>query len=143
MIGGDPKQVCNWMNGEFAKLLNEDKIAASESKVSPAHLVDLVKLVGMGGISGKTAKDVFALSYKTGEMPSEIVSREGLSQISDSDSILAVIKDTISENPDAVAKFKDGKVNVKGFLVGKVLQRTKGRANAELVNSLMEAELNK
>jgi aspartyl-tRNA(Asn)/glutamyl-tRNA(Gln) amidotransferase subunit B len=143
MMGGDPKQVCNWMNGEFAKLLNEDKIAASESKVSPAHLVDLVKLVGMGGISGKTAKDVFALSYKTGEMPSEIVSREGLSQISDSDSILAVIKDTISENPDAVAKFKDGKVNVKGFLVGKVLQRTKGRANAELVNSLMEAELSK
>lgn len=141
--GGDPKQVCNWMNGDFARLLNEDKLTVSESKVRPSHIVNIVNLVESGAINGKTAKEVFERTYKSGVLPAEIIESEGLSQISDTGAILHAVQEAIKENPDAVDKFKEGKTNIKGFFVGKVMQKTKGRANAEIVSQLLDAELSK
>lgn len=140
-LGADPKQACNWMNGDFARLLNEQKIPASQSKITAAHIVDIANAVSLGAISGKIAKELFERCFETGELPSEIAKREGLSQISDSSAILAAVMETIAENPDAVQKFKDGKANIKGFIVGQVMKKTRGRANAEMVNSLVEKEL--
>jgi aspartyl-tRNA(Asn)/glutamyl-tRNA(Gln) amidotransferase subunit B len=142
-LKGDPKALCNWMNGDFARLLNESKMSLSDSKVKPVHLNDLVGLLAADAISGKTAKEVFEEVFATGEMPSAIVEKKGLSQISDTSAILEAVQAVISENPDVVARFKEGKGNVKGFFVGQVMKRTQGRANADLVNSILEQELNK
>lgn len=137
----DAKVLCNWMNGDFARLLNETKTPLEESHVKPVHLVDLVGMVTSDAISGKTAKEVFEETYTTGEMPSAIVEKKGLSQISDTTAIHEAVRAAIAENPDAVARFKEGKGNVKGFFVGQVMKKTQGRANADLVNSILEQEL--
>jgi len=137
----DPKMLCNWMNGDFARLLNETKTPLAESKVKAVHLVDLVALVAADAISGKTAKEVFEESFNGGEMPSEIVEKKGLSQISDTSAIVEAVRAAIAENPEAVVRFKEGKGNVKGFFVGQVMKKTQGRANADLVNSILEQEL--
>ncbi len=137
----DPKVLCNWMNGDFARLLNETKTPLAESKVKPVHLVDLVGLVASDAISGKTAKEVFEESFNLGDMPSVIVEMKGLSQISDSSAIVEAVRAAIAENPDAVARFKEGRGNVKGFFVGQVMKKTQGRANADLVNSILDQEL--
>jgi aspartyl-tRNA(Asn)/glutamyl-tRNA(Gln) amidotransferase subunit B len=142
-LKGDPKALCNWMNGDFARLLNENKMSLADTKVKPVHLNDLVGLLAADAISGKTAKEVFEEVFATGEMPSAIVEKKGLSQISDTSAILEAVQAVISENPDVVARFKEGKGNVKGFFVGQVMKRTQGRANADLVNSILEQELNK
>jgi aspartyl-tRNA(Asn)/glutamyl-tRNA(Gln) amidotransferase subunit B len=142
-LKGDPKALCNWMNGDFARLLNENKMSLADSKVKPVHLNDLVGLLAADAISGKTAKEVFEEVFKTGSMPSAIVEDKGLSQISDTSAILEAVRAVISENPDVVARFKEGKGNVKGFFVGQVMKRTQGRANADLVNSMLEQELSK
>ncbi len=137
----DPKALCNWMNGDFARLLNEAKTPLEESHIKPVHLVDLVGMIAADAISGKTAKEVFEEAFKTGEMPSAIVEKKGLSQISDSAAIHEAVRAAIAENPDAVARFREGKGNVKGFFVGQVMKKTQGRANADLVNSILEQEL--
>jgi aspartyl-tRNA(Asn)/glutamyl-tRNA(Gln) amidotransferase subunit B len=142
-LKGDPKALCNWMNGDFARLLNENKMSLADTKVKPVHLNDLVGLLATDAISGKTAKEVFEEVFATGEMPSAIVEKKGLGQISDTWAILEAVQAVISENPDVVARFKEGKGNVKGFFVGQVMKRTQGRANADLVNSILEQELNK
>jgi aspartyl-tRNA(Asn)/glutamyl-tRNA(Gln) amidotransferase subunit B len=141
--GADPKALCNWMNGDFSRLLNETKTPLAESRVKPVHLTDLVSLISGDAISGKTAKEVFETVFETGEMPSAIVEKKGLSQISDTSAILEAVQAVIAENPDVVARFKEGKGNVKGFFVGQVIKRTQGRANADLVNSILEQELSK
>lgn len=139
--GGDAKMVCNWMNGDFARLLNEEKLSVGDSKITPAHIVDLIAAIASGEISGKIAKEVFEKSFRDGRMPSQIVSSEGLSQISDAGAIEAAVRQVVDENPDAVAKYNEGKTNIKGFLIGQVMKKTGGRANPELVNNLMEEAL--
>ena len=142
-LGGEPKAVCNWMNAEFARLLNEKGLAASDSKMTPAMLVELTKLVAEGTINGKTAKAVFAEAFESGESPKAIVERAGTTQISDRGPIEEAARAVLAENPQIVAKFKAGNVGVKGFLVGGVMKRTGGRANPALVQEVVAAELEK
>lgn len=142
-LGGEPKAVCNWMNAEFAKLLNEKAVAAYDSKITPAHLVELTKLVADGTISGKTAKSIFAEAFESGKMPADIVKEQGATQISDRGPIEEAARAVLAENPDSVAKYKAGTTNVKGFLVGQVMKRTGGRANPKLVQDVLQEELDR
>ncbi len=142
-LGGDPKATCNWMNAEFARLLNEDGIQVNASKITPQHLVDLTKLVADGTINGKMAKSLFAESYQTGRLPGLLVKEKGSSQISDPDAVTSAVQKVLLANPDVVAKYKGGNVGVKGFLVGQVMKETGGRANPQLVQEIVLQEIEK
>jgi len=149
-IGADAKATCNWMNSEFAKLLNEtgqvitDRAVDKDhalSKVTPNHIADLLNLLEKGTINGKTAKDVFAQSFKNGELASEIISRSNLTQISDVSQIEGFCEQVLNENPDPVQKYHAGQTNVMGFLVGQVMRKSQGRANPQVVQDLLKSKL--
>jgi aspartyl-tRNA(Asn)/glutamyl-tRNA(Gln) amidotransferase subunit B len=125
--GGDPKMICNWMNSDFAKLLNESGQTVHDTKITTDHLVELTGLISKGTISGKIAKEIFEQAFADGKTPSEIVAEKGLTQISDKGEI------------EAVEKFKSGQANVAGFFVGQVMKQTGGRANPQLVQELVKA----
>jgi len=140
-LGGDPKLVSNWLTGDFASLLNESGITARESRITPAHIVDLLKVLESGTISGKMAKEVFTECYRGGGTPSEIVKSKGLSQISDGGALAAVVSEVLRSNPEVVSKYKGGQVAVKGFLVGQVMKSSGGRANPAMVQDLVQEAL--
>lgn len=142
-IGGEPKAVCNWMNGDFAKMLNEQGLSAGDSKITPRHIVDLTKLVEASTINGKMAKEVFSTAFENGKLPSEIVKERGATQITDEGAIVPIIQEVLGGRPDLVEKYKAGNVGVKGFLVGQVMKQTGGRANPQLVQTLIVSELEK
>lgn len=140
-LGGEPQAVFNWMSSDFSMFLNADGIPARGSKVTPAHLVDLTKLVAAGTISGKMAKDLFREVYQTGRMPSDLAKEKGASQITDGDAIRTTVRDVLAKNPDVVAKFKSGNAGVKGFLVGQAMKATGGRANPQMLQQIVAEEL--
>lgn len=143
-LGADPKLLCNWMNSEFAKFLNESGQVVAEpdeahtlTKVTPGHLVELIGLIQSGEISGKTGKDIFKVVFETGRKPADIVKESGSTQISDDTQIQAWCSEVLAANPDVLAKYKAGQTNVMGFLVGQVMRTSQGRANPGLVNKIM------
>ncbi len=140
-MGGDPKLVCNWMTGELAKLLNESGQSITETKIRPSHILDLLKLLSSGSINGKTAKSVFAESFQSGRLPSDLVAESGATQISDSGAIDAAVQKVLGAHPDIVAKYKSGQTNVIGFLVGQVMKETQGRANPPMVQQAVKSAL--
>jgi len=71
----------------------------------------------------------------------EIVESGGLRQISDEGSLATVIETVIAENPAAVADVRAGKAQAIGFLVGKVMQATRGQANAGVVQAALRTRL--
>jgi aspartyl-tRNA(Asn)/glutamyl-tRNA(Gln) amidotransferase subunit B len=141
--GGEPKATCNWLMGDFAKLLNEKGLSPFESKIKPKDLADLVILIKEGTISGKIGKEIFPEMFETGKTPAELVMEKGATQISDRDSIVSAVHQVFAENPDPVARYRAGNVNVKGFLVGQVMRATSGRANPGLVQQIVQEELEK
>jgi len=131
------KAITNWMNGEMAKLLNANNIEIDDSKVKPKHLSEMISLIDKGTISNKLAKTVFEQMYNTGKNPAQIIDEKGLTQVSDSGEIDAIIEKVIADNPNAVADLKAGKEQALKFLVGQVMKLTKGRANPQMVNNLL------
>jgi Asp-tRNA(Asn)/Glu-tRNA(Gln) amidotransferase B subunit len=76
-----------------------------------------------------------------GRSPRAIVADKGLAQIASSDALEPLVREVLGENADAVARYKSGNVNVLGALVGMVMKKSRGRANAKLVSDLLKREL--
>jgi aspartyl-tRNA(Asn)/glutamyl-tRNA(Gln) amidotransferase subunit B len=127
------KTVANWINGDFARLLNAAGVEIQDCGVTPAALSELLDLVDRGEISGTTAKDVFSKMFKTGRPSAEIVSESNLGRLESADEISDAIAKVIQESPKAVADYKRGKETAIKFLVGQVMRETTGRARPDIV----------
>jgi aspartyl-tRNA(Asn)/glutamyl-tRNA(Gln) amidotransferase subunit B len=139
----NPKSLTNWLTGNIAAYLNQEKVELHQTKITPELLHELIQLIDNGTISNKIAKDIFAEVIKTGESPASVVEKQGATQLNNADELLAMITTIISANPKQVEQYLSGKDKVLGFFVGQVMRQTQGRANPELLNSLVIEELNK
>lgn len=137
----DPKAISNWLMGDFSRLLNEEGIEADQSKLTPENLITMLKLVQGGVISSKTAKEVFEEMCQTGNDAAAIVQDKGMTQIGDESAIESLAAQIILDNPDVAAKFRSGKENVIGFLVGQLMKVSKGRANPEMAQRILRSKL--
>ena len=70
-----------------------------------------------------------------------LVKEKGLEQILDEGLLESVALQVILENPKPVEDFKNGKENSLMFLVGKVMAKTKGKANPIKVNEFLKQKL--
>ena len=137
----DPKEVSNWVMGEFLRLVNEEDIEVKESNITGQLLGDMLQLMDEGTISSKIAKTVFEEMFDTGKAPEKIVEEKGLKQISDEDKLEEIVENIIEENPDAVDDIKNGKDKAIGFLVGQVMKETRGKANPQMVNQMFRDKI--
>jgi aspartyl-tRNA(Asn)/glutamyl-tRNA(Gln) amidotransferase subunit B len=137
----EAKVVSNWIMGELLRELKGQGGDIRHCPVTPEHLARMLKLIQQGVISGKIAKQVFEEMYRTGTAPEDIVKAKGLEQITDQSQILAIVKQVIRDNPESVAAYRGGKTKTIGFLIGQVMKQSRGKANPQLVNSLLEKEL--
>ncbi len=138
--GRDAKMVANWITGDLFGHLNREDLEIEQSPISAEHLGQLTDLITDGTISGKIAKSVFQNMIATGNAPDKIVEEKGLKQISDTGAIEQIIAEIVDANPDQVEKVKENPKLI-GWFVGQVMQKTKGQANPQLVNELLQAKL--
>ena len=139
----DAKTASNFLMGEVAAFLKEEKITIEESKLSVENFAKLLNLLKSGTISNNIAKSLIIEILKTGEGAKTLVDKKGLSVISDESSILPIIQKIIENNPEQVAAYKGGKDKLFGFFVGQAMKETKGRANPQMLNKLLKEELGK
>ena len=78
---------------------------------------------------------------ETSEDPEKIVEERGLKQVTDTSAIEAIIDSVIASNPENVASYRAGKVNLLGWFVGQVIKQSQGKANPAMVNKLLKEKL--
>jgi aspartyl-tRNA(Asn)/glutamyl-tRNA(Gln) amidotransferase subunit B len=139
--GRDAKQAANWITGELFATLNRLGRSIEHSPVSAAALGDLLDLIADETVSGKIAKDVFAIMVESGDAPAAIVEARGLRQVKDSGAIEAAVAAVLAANPDKVAEYRAGKEKMFGFFVGQVMKAMAGKGNPALVNAAVRAGL--
>jgi len=139
--GRDPKAAANLVIGDLLGALNKTGKDITESPISAAELGGLLDLIADNTISGRLAKDVFALMLETGKSAIAIVDEKGLRQVTDTGAIDAVIAQVMEANPDKVAEYRSGKDKLFGFFVGQVMKASQGKANPALVNEILAVKL--
>ncbi len=138
----DPKLCANWVTGALSAALNKADLDISESPVNAATFAGLLSRISDNTISGNIAKKVFdALWHKEGDSADAIIEAKGLKQVTDSGAIEAIVDEVIAKCPDQVADYRGGKEQILGFLVGQVMQASKGKANPAQVNEVLRKKL--
>ena len=139
--GGQPKLAAHWILGELTYLLKESNREIAGSPVPAPGLAELLQLIQKGTISGKMAKEILALMFSTGKSASQVISEQGMEQISDADQIVKIAREVLDANPKQVEQYRKGKTATLGWFVGQVMKRTRGQANPQVVQEVLKKEL--
>lgn len=139
--GADASQVAIWLSGDVRKELNRHGMALEASPLTAQRLAELLQLLGAGTIHGKIAKQTLALVFEQNKDPAAIIEEQGWKQIADPAALEPVVRGVLEANPKAVAQIAAGDSRPRGFLVGKIMQATGGRAEPGAVQAVLSALL--
>lgn len=135
---GNPKSAANWILNELLRETRKAGDEISSIPVSAGSLAGLIKLIDSAAISGKMAKEALVEMYKTGRSAEQVISEMGGGQMSDSGEISALIDRVVAANPKQLEQYRAGKAALFGFFVGQVIKASGGRANPQVVNSILK-----
>jgi aspartyl-tRNA(Asn)/glutamyl-tRNA(Gln) amidotransferase subunit B len=136
------KGIANWIINDIlriVKIQNGDDASISECSISAKHIAQLVKLIDDKVISSKTAKNVFEEMLKDSQKnPLQIVEEKGWRVEKDEGVLTNAIAQVLAEFPNEVQKFKAGKTQLLGFLMGQVMKLTAGKVDAKEATALLK-----
>jgi aspartyl-tRNA(Asn)/glutamyl-tRNA(Gln) amidotransferase subunit B len=116
---------------------------SADIPISPAHLARLADLLDEGQVNSSAGKKVLALLWERDRDPDDIVSEQGLYQLSDDSELLSAVKAAIAQNPKMLEGYKKGKLNMSKALMGQAMSLTQGKANPVKLQELLKTELDK
>jgi aspartyl-tRNA(Asn)/glutamyl-tRNA(Gln) amidotransferase subunit B len=129
---GDAKLAANWT---MTYVLRD---GLEKFPLPAAAFGGFLKAVAKNEIPREAAKSVVLPEMlATGRSWQDIAKEKGLDAAKSVD-LDAVCREVLAAQPDIVAKYREGKLGVKGVLVGEVMKRTKGAADAKRVNEVLE-----
>jgi len=135
---GDPKRISNWLMNDVLRMVNVKGILASDLKLTPLYLAEIIGMVDKGTVNTTTGKSLLDKVENTGKSPLELVESEGLAKVSDDSAIRSVCQEVIAESPNEVASYKSGKVTLIGWFVGQVMKKMRGKADPNTSRNILE-----
>ncbi len=134
--GSGAQSARKWWTGEVARLAKVNGVAA-DSLVQPSQVAALIELVDAGTLTDSLARQVLEGVIAGEGTPAEVVELRGLAVVSDDSVLIAAIDEALSNQPDVLAKIRDGKVQAVGAVIGPVMKSMKGQADAARVRELV------
>jgi len=143
--GGNAKRLCNLLTQIGLKLANEKGCSVAELGIEPENIAQLDKMIEAGDISASASISIFEEMSETGKDPQIIAEQLNLTQKSDAGELEEIVESVLAENPKALEDVKSGgkrSKKARNFLLGQVMQKTKGRANPKIVSQILAKKLN-
>jgi len=138
------KAASNWVSVTIRGYLNENALNISDFQLTPIQIAQIIELIDKGTINHSIASQkLFPALVKTpNTSPKEIVKSMNLGTNSDSSFIEDIANTVITEFPEKVKEYKNGKKGLLGMFVGEVMKRSKGKADPKIANQIIQQKLN-
>ncbi|GKS67613.1 glutamyl-tRNA amidotransferase [Nitrosarchaeum sp.] len=133
------KEVANIITTDLMGLV-DTREKREESKLKPSHLREIADSIQLGKIARNSAKNALYEIVKTGNRLSDIIDKLDLGNISDESELITIVESIISEEPQAVEQAKNNPQTIN-YLIGKVMQKTKGKADPKLTLELLKKKV--
>jgi len=134
----DPKMAAVWVCDVLKGELNYRDLTVDAFKKE--HMQIIIELLVSKKITEDGAVDIIRTLLDKGGSPDEIVKEKGLLKV-EGDIVATAAQEAIKENPQTVADFKAGKEKALNSLVGAVMKKTKGRADARTAREMLLEKL--
>ena len=135
----DTKDIANLITTDLMGFV-DTKEKREESKLTSQHLSDLVAAINDKTLTRTSSKTALQEIVKSGKSVKELLSEMDLGQVSDSSEIENIIMEVFEEEKQAVLDAKENPETVN-YLVGKVMQKTKGKADPTKTLELIKSKL--
>ena len=133
------KEIANLITTDL-KGFADTKEQREQLKLTPKHLSDLADAVLNNKITRASGKTALQEILKTGKPVSEIISSLDLGNVDDSSSLVKAIDEVFTEEQKAVSEAKQNPDTIN-YLVGKVMKKTKGKANPSFTLEIIRKKL--
>jgi aspartyl-tRNA(Asn)/glutamyl-tRNA(Gln) amidotransferase subunit B len=137
----DVTRLSRWIIKDLFRTLKQSGLAMPDCPVEPEAFSRLVNLVTAGEVTEQAARTVLDEMFRTGGSPDDLVEAKGLRSIRDEGALERVVDEVIAEHPEVAAKVRGGQREPVNFLVGMVMRKTSGRADAVRARQLLEERL--
>ncbi|SPD72840.1 Aspartyl/glutamyl-tRNA(Asn/Gln) amidotransferase subunit B [uncultured Desulfobacterium sp.] len=137
----DKRRLSNWIIKELFRLLNNSSAKIEDCTVSPENFSHLINLIARGEITEGIARAVLEEMFQTGKKPESIIDGKGLRPLSDIRSLGPILDEVMAENQKVVEKISAGDTKPMDFLIGQVMRKSKGKADARKVKELVQQRL--
>ncbi|MFZ3223152.1 MAG: Asp-tRNA(Asn)/Glu-tRNA(Gln) amidotransferase subunit GatB [Rugosibacter sp.] len=143
LAGQSNAKLCaNWIMGEVAARLNKEGLEMNAVPLAPTFLAGIIRRIADNTLSHKMAREVFdALWAGEAQDVDAIIAARGLTQVTDSGAIEAMIDGVLAANAKSVEEFRAGKEKAFNALVGQIMKAAKGKADPQQVNDLLRKKL--
>ena len=142
--GGDPKRVCNLLTQVGLKLAHERGGDLQGLGLDPSAVGELAKMIEEGTVNASAGNTILRAMVDTDKKPDALAEELNLIQKSDAGELDAIVDQVLAANAAAVADVTSGgkkSKKARGFLLGQVMQKTKGQANPKVVSELLNTKL--
>ncbi|UCC97260.1 MAG: Asp-tRNA(Asn)/Glu-tRNA(Gln) amidotransferase subunit GatB [Phycisphaerales bacterium] len=142
--GAEPKRVCNLLTQTGLKIANEKGCTINNLGVTPEGIAHLARMVEADTVSSSSSVSIFEVMVETGKGPEVLAEELNLIQKSDAGELERIVDQVLAENPGAVEDVTGGgkkSKKARGFLLGQVMQKTRGQANPKVVSDILDKKL--
>ncbi len=137
----DYKRLSSWIINELFRLMKDFSMDIKSCPVKPNSLSKLINLISESEVTEHIGKMILEEMFANEKDPEVIIEEKGIKVLQDRDILNSIVNEVINDNPKTVQKIKDGKLDAINFLVGQVMKRTKGQANAKIVREIIMEKL--
>ncbi|MCL1843595.1 MAG: Asp-tRNA(Asn)/Glu-tRNA(Gln) amidotransferase subunit GatB [Defluviitaleaceae bacterium] len=132
------KEVANWIIVELLSIAKGDNKGADDIKINAEMFAKLIELVESKTINRNTGKKLLVKVLNENIDPEIYVRENQLGMVSDTSTIETAISEVLAANPKIVDDYKGGNQKVFGFLVGQTMKKLGGKADPQVVNTLLK-----
>jgi len=130
----EPRRVANLVLSELLRLCRSEEFSCP---IDPYHVQRIADMLSDGIVNSATAKRLVGMLWQRDTDPCVLVRENGWEQINDKDTLYALLHEAVAVSPRSLEAMRLGKRGAEGALVGYVMKKTDGRANAELLAELI------
>jgi aspartyl-tRNA(Asn)/glutamyl-tRNA(Gln) amidotransferase subunit B len=136
--GAQAEVTLNWLINETFEALNDKRCTLSELKVDLLQIKDLIDRITRKEFALRVARKIFKSMLEEGLSAAAVIERDGMTQIDDAEALQNYCHEVIIEFPKVVQDYLSGKEAALNGLMGRVMQKSKGKANPGKVRDLLK-----
>ena len=136
------KAASNWLTGAVFSIANDKKIDINESNIPKESLSYLILEFEKKILTRNKAEELLRESLEQKKDLKELISKAIEESKENTGNLDSIADEVIKDNPKAVSDFKSGKQATIGYLVGQVMQKTKGSADPNKAKLVLIEKLN-
>lgn len=140
-LGAPAKEAANWLIGPVQAYLKEQKLEFNQTTLTPQNLHDLSKALADGTISSTVAKQLLVELLAKKASVLDLIKNSGLAQISNEGDLRKMVEAVLAANPSQVEEYRQGKTKVRQFFFGETMKASKGKANPQVINKILDEAL--